>query len=118
MSITVYYTTNEGIDQSRQFDDWMSANLFEMQCREGDCENIRIIQAADASKWDSLLIDAAYLIYKDGLSPMMALAHLLYRRGLSSNDAATILSEITGKEIRPSCAREYMRRANEKIGET
>ena len=114
MSINVYYTTPTGIDMRREFDDWMEARLFEKECRLGSCNNIRLIEGSNMGRWDSLMLDASRLVYRGNMSPMMAIAHLLQERGLSSRDASQVMSEITGKSVRPSCARDYMRRAAER----
>lgn len=117
MGVSVYYTDNTGHDCCNDCDDWMSAHMLELKCRDGGCTNVRVMDSRDNGKWDSIFIDAGRLIYHRDVSPMMAIAHVLHERGLSNSDAAEVMSEILGRPVRSSVARDYMRRAAEKMGD-
>ena len=117
MGVSVYYTDINGRDRCSNHQDWMSAHIFETKCRERGCTNIRVMDSNDNDQWDSLFIAAGRLIYYIDLSPMMAIAHVLHERGLNNSDAAEVMTEILGRPVRSSVARDYMRRAAEKMGD-
>ena len=115
MTVSVFYSDPQGGENCRVFDDWLSAHLFEFELASHDCRNIRIIEDSDTDRYDSLMLDAARLIYNYDLAPMMAIAHALHARGMSSSQTAVVMSELTGRKVRTSVARDYIRRASERL---
>ena len=118
MKARIYYTGQDGLDRSSVYPPY---NRVEDDCGElirTGYTNVRFIQSEEPGVWDSILLDAARLIYGSGLPPYMAIAYVLHRRGLNSSDTAKLMSKILGKDIPTGHARDYMRRGAEKLGET
>ena len=115
MTVTMFYADPQGGEKCRVFEDWLSAHLFEFDLVSRGCGNIRIIEGPGTNRYDSLMLDAARLIYNYDLTPMMAIAHVLHSSGMSSRQTADVMSELTGRRVRTSVARDYIRRASERL---
>ena len=66
-------------------------------------------------EYSNVMLDAANLIFRRNLSPMMALAYAIHVRGYESNDTSKIMSDILGRNVTRACARDFTRRAIQKM---